>query len=308
MDGQDEDRGTVDYLPANLPGTELLVATRSCRRWVVLHHTYTVCTVMHIDEPVSWRYRGRVDSLGSDSVSFMEPGEVHANLQVSAPATFRVLFIDPVVVANAAAELGVSGTVHFDVSQVSATSHPNLRHSLLALHRALEQPEATLETESRFTSCLRLLFEQCTETRVSSATDVAVRPEERAVRRARDYLDDHLATPVTLRELTEASGAASQFQLIRLFTTTVGLPPHAYQIQRRITRGRSLLASGLPPVRVALETGFADQSHFTRHFSRVVGVSPATYARAVREPPRVGALPRTRRHVQDVRLLDRQAS
>jgi AraC-like DNA-binding protein len=290
MDGEHEDTGTVAFLPVDLRGVEVLRAARSSRRWVVLHSTYTVCTVLHIDDPVPWRYRRRVDLLGSDGVSFMEPGEVHTNLEISAPATFRVLFIDPDVVSGAAAELGLHGPVHFSVSQVSATSHPRLRRSLLALHRALERPATLLESESRFAGCLRLLLEESVERPATPPTELPLRPQARAVALARDYLDAHVATPVTLRELTEVSGAASRFQLMRSFAAAVGLPPHAYQLQRRIARSRSLLASGFLPARVAAELGFADQSHFTRHFNRVLGVGPGSYARAVRE----------RKNVQDI--------
>jgi AraC-like DNA-binding protein len=298
LDGEQDDGGTVTVLPTALPGTVMLTAERSCRRWVVLHDTYTICTVLHIDDPVPWRYRGNVDVLGSDEVSFMEPGEVHTNLQVSASATFRVLFVDPGVVHGAARELGVRGPVHFGVSQVSARSHPELRGAMLMLHASLDVPGTALEKDVRFARCLSLLFEQCLESTGPTTSRRTSSAETTTASRARDYLDEHLATSVTLDELTEASGAASRFQLIRSFGGAVGLPPHAYQIQRRIMRSRSMLAAGIAPARVAAELGFTDQSHFARHFGRVLGVSPGAYRRAVAE----------RKNVQDNGDPDREPS
>jgi transcriptional regulator GlxA family with amidase domain len=72
----------------------------------------------------------------------------------------------------------------------------------------------------------------------------------------------------------------SRFHLLRVFSKEIGLPPHAYQIRLRIERARTMLRKGIPPALVAGATGFADQSHFTRHFKRVWGITPARYARA----------------------------
>lgn len=275
----ENDPGRVEIRqPADLPGVELLVAERSSRRWVVLHHAYAVCTVREMARPVPWRYRGRRFDLGADGCSFMEPGEVHANLRVSDPATFRVLFLDPALVAQTASELGLSGSVHFKLAQIDQASHPEVRNGLLALHASLERAATPLERESQLTRCLELIFEQCAEKPPPSRNGSS----PSCVRRACDFLDDHLTELVRLDDLVEAAGASSRFQLVRAFAAATGLPPHAYQIQRRIIRGREMLARGMRPAEVAAELGFVDQSHFTRHFSRVVGAPPASYARAVR--------------------------
>ncbi|MEW6665176.1 MAG: helix-turn-helix domain-containing protein [Thermodesulfobacteriota bacterium] len=71
----------------------------------------------------------------------------------------------------------------------------------------------------------------------------------------------------------------SEFHLLRSFRAVVGLPPHAYLIQRRIDYARSHLSRRLPIVQVGLETGFTDQSHFTRWFKKIVGITPGQYRR-----------------------------
>jgi AraC-like DNA-binding protein len=62
-----------------------------------------------------------------------------------------------------------------------------------------------------------------------------------------------------------------------MFSRATGMPPHAYQIQLRIMRAKLLLKKW-PIASVAALTGFVDQSHFTRQFKRLVGVTPAQYA------------------------------
>ena len=46
----------------------------------------------------------------------------------------------------------------------------------------------------------------------------------------------------------------------------------------RIAKARKLLERNVPMIEVALQTGFADQSHFSRFFKRLIGVTPRQYA------------------------------
>jgi AraC-like DNA-binding protein len=69
----------------------------------------------------------------------------------------------------------------------------------------------------------------------------------------------------------------SPFHLNRLFCREIGMPPHAFQTQVRIARAKTLLRQGLPITGVAMQTGFADQSHLTRHFKRLLKLTPGQY-------------------------------
>jgi len=70
--------------------------------------------------------------------------------------------------------------------------------------------------------------------------------------------------------------------VVRAFTRRHGLPPHRYLTGRRIDRARRLLLAGMPAAEVASAVGFADQSHLTRHFRRMLATSPGAYARSAR--------------------------
>ena len=95
--------------------------------------------------------------------------------------------------------------------------------------------------------------------------------------RAKAYLSEHCSEPVSLHDLALVSGF-SRFGLVHAFTKQVGLSPHAYQVHVRIERARALLQQGVSPATVATTMGFADQSHFTRHFRRILQVTPSQYA------------------------------
>ena len=72
----------------------------------------------------------------------------------------------------------------------------------------------------------------------------------------------------------------SPFHLIRSFSDSVGMTPHSYLMQVRATRARDLLLAGIPISTSAFECGFSDQSHLTRTFKRIFGVTPGAYVHA----------------------------
>jgi AraC-like DNA-binding protein len=102
------------------------------------------------------------------------------------------------------------------------------------------------------------------------------------IRRVRDVLHDTYWANPSSAELAVVAGC-SRFALHRAFRTEFGLAPSDYQRQVRLRAARRLLAAGRAPADVAVETGFADQSHLTRWFVRCYGIGPAAFQNAVTE-------------------------
>jgi transcriptional regulator GlxA family with amidase domain len=119
------------------------------------------------------------------------------------------------------------------------------------------------------------------------SVDGQVRPPKEMsmpVRRALGHLLRHYAAPVTVGDLAALSGR-SCFQLIRAFRTELGITPHAMLIRIRVARATTMLEAGEPIAGVAVDVGFVDQTHFTRHFKRLHGDTPGRFLRARRSPP-----------------------
>jgi len=55
------------------------------------------------------------------------------------------------------------------------------------------------------------------------------------------------------------------------------MPPHVYLNAVRVAEAQKRIRLGMPLASVALECGFADQSHLTRRFKGSVGVTPAAW-------------------------------
>ncbi len=122
---------------------------------------------------------------------------------------------------------------------------------------------------------------------VGQPADPATR-ESRAVRRAREYIHEHLDTSVSLEQLAVVSGLG-RFQIMRAFARELGRTPHAYLRHLRLSRALLLLGQGTPTADVAAQLGFADQSHFTRAFREEFGVTPARFARGALQNARSSA-------------------
>ena len=89
-----------------------------------------------------------------------------------------------------------------------------------------------------------------------------------------DYIDDHLYQNLQLIELSKIA-QISPYHFLRLFKQSMGTTPHQYILQRRIEKAKYLLQhSELSIAEIALRVGFCDQSHLTRCFKRIVGVTP----------------------------------
>ena len=213
--------------------------------------------------------RERVQTPGT--LGLAQPGQVHCNVRRDAPGTFQFLSFDATLVdeARSALDHGLRGRLGADeVDDRDERARPLRRLHALALSGTRDRftmDVAIAEAIASFTSFLG----------APRAPGTSFRP---SVRRAREFLLDHLADEVTLEALAEHA-RADKFHLCRAFSRDLGFPPYAFLTQARIARARILLRRGVPPSEIAPLVGFCDQSQMHRHFRRIVGCTPGAYAR-----------------------------
>ncbi|MGW5047186.1 AraC family transcriptional regulator [Streptomyces griseoluteus] len=148
---------------------------------------------------------------------------------------------------------------------------PALRERVGRLHRALASPGDELAAESG----LVLVGERLRD-HLRHRDPEPPRADPLLARRLRELLDEHLTDGLTL---TAAAALlhAHPAHLVRAFSAAYGIAPHRYLTSRRVGRARRLLLDGLAPGEVAVASGFYDQAHLTRHFKKLVGVTPGRY-------------------------------
>ena len=96
------------------------------------------------------------------------------------------------------------------------------------------------------------------------------------IQTACDYMETNYTELITLDGLSKISGL-NKYTLIRNFTMQRGITPYQYLSTIRINRAKKLLEAGISPIETAMQTGFTDQSHFTKFFKNFIGLTPKLY-------------------------------
>jgi AraC-like DNA-binding protein len=112
----------------------------------------------------------------------------------------------------------------------------------------------------------------------SSAEDDTGALSAPRVQLVRAYVEEHLAEPVHIDNLSGAVGLSRSY-FCRAFKRTFGQTAHAYVVSRRISRAKTLMLDGQSLSEIALLCGFSDQAHFSNLFREQTGESPAAWRR-----------------------------
>ena len=234
------------------------------------HETYGVGLTLWGAQ--SFHYRGALRTSRGGQVMVLHPDEAHdGHATVDAGFAYRMLYVDPAAVSAA-----IGGQPPF-VPEVVADDPvlaDLLREAFADFPQALE-PLAVDAVVERLAA--RLAARSDDRPRARSAT-VA----HRAVARARDFLAAEAHRTVASEELETVTGL-DRFALSRHFRAAIGTSPHRYQVGRRLARAQKLIAEGAALSDAAAATGFADQSHLTRHFSARFGLTPGRWATLARQ-------------------------
>ena len=205
-----------------------------------------------------WRWSGRKDSLH--------------------------IYLEPDLVARVAAEAFDLDPARLTVPPLDGLDLPHLRAAMGAVDAELTAGGAggPLAAESLANVlAVHLIRHVSAPRRPERGRDGAL-PRGR-LRAVVEYIEEHLDASPTLEQMA-AVARLSPYHFARQFKAATGLPPHQFVIARRAERAKQLLQGGdLSLAEVAAHSGFSDQSQFTRHFKRVVGVTPGQF----RTPARI---------------------
>ncbi len=266
-----------------LPDTELLTAryvTHSfAPHW---HEGYVVGVITAGAE--GYRYRGADHVAGPGWLACINPDEIHTGERaVDEGWTYRVFYPSARTLLDIARQLrgenaGTAetiGTAGLPRLPHTAVRDVELARALARAHALLEQGADILAAQSAALQALALLLVR--HAREPEPGRVAsLRPEHAKAEAMRQILAADLTEQVSLDDLARAVGL-SPFHAARVFARSSGMPPHAWRTQLRLNRSLDLLRAGSSVAEAALAVGFADQSHYTRHFRRAFGCPPGRW-------------------------------
>jgi len=227
----------------------------------------------------------------------------HASIAVLTPAPGRLALDTPELsetgasgpglsLAATCGEVDVSGLRDRHETPVEESDDRVIRSLSFALEAAEQGQDRYCIETLRHAIAIRLASLQSTPRAADAAADP--QPGGRPIRalqkwrlkRAIDYIDDHLANKISLLDLAAVAGL-SRMHFASQFRVATGLRPHEFLLRRRIRRAEELLQSGtMTIVEIALNVGFQTQAHFTTVFKRFIGHTPRQW-HAASQPPSV---------------------
>lgn len=204
-------------------------------------------------------------------IFIINPGEPHSiSSSAYGPHSYTVLIFPDELIQYISTDIYGDGSFLLFHNRISGSVEASERFHMLTA--VINDPDSLLESSSAFYSFIEFLA------RCHSMRGL---PREQAtltgcVETVRKFIDENCTEQITLEDLSSKAGV-SPFHLNRVFTSETGMPPHSYQVHRRIENSKRLLLEGFSIAHVAAETGFSDQSHFTKFFKRITGTTPGRF-------------------------------
>ncbi len=257
-------------------GLDMLEARYHRQRFA--RHVHETFCIGVIEEGAQRFYRSGGEHVApKGDIILVNADDVHTGCsEMESGWAYRAIYPHPDLFRSLSRDLQSSaGTVPWFPDAV--LHDPGLAAQLLMTFNLLSQPGNALLKETLLLSSLTWLMLRHGKTRVAPRTLSAA---TQRVLRARDLMDGSPETDVSLVELAEIA-ELSPWHFLRQFKAVVGMPPHAYLIQARLRKAKSMLHEGSTLAAVSMRCGFTDQSHFNRHFKKSLGVTPGEFSRGI---------------------------
>lgn len=147
--------------------------------------------------------------------------------------------------------------------------------SIFGEKHALDRRFAGLKTTTELSGFLAMAFDRF----VSYVFDFSQFRHANTLHQIVAYVRDHYAERITLSSVAHHVWLSPSY-LSSVFSQEMGMRLTAYVQTVRVDKSKDLLlATHLSVADIAAETGFADQSYFTKVFTKTVGISPTQFRR-----------------------------
>ncbi|MER8547379.1 AraC family transcriptional regulator [Mesorhizobium sp. M0684] len=187
---------------------------------------------------------------------------------------YRTFYPSVPLMSALARELGRDGAPVFSRATIEDSS---LAAVLTAAHQGSTSPD-TMTAETSLLVALRRLIVRHGDSS-GQAEEIESSGSQRRFSLCRDLIESELGSQLDLKRLAGVAGV-TRFQVIRDFNKAIGLTPAAYIRDRRLRRASTLIEQGFGLADAAIAAGFADQSHLSRTFRAMHGMTPGMFRKA----------------------------
>jgi AraC-like DNA-binding protein len=273
MARRDPYNSTQYWWDRHLRGLSLLHADFTTHEYPPHTHEALVVAVTEQGGSVV-KSRGQVEEATPATLFVFNPAEPHAGwMGWSERWQYRSLYLTREALDHVADGLGITDVPYFTRNTFTDR---DLIDAFLAMHCALEEGRDVFRERELLVGTFGKLFQ-----RHGSGRDGIKLPttDRQILARVIERMRAEYAANLRLEDLAEGVGLTT-FQLIGLFKRTVGLTPHAYLTQIRLSMACRQLRHDPVLTDVAAAVGFYDQSALNKHFKRCYGITPLQFARA----------------------------
>ncbi|WP_084629083.1 AraC family transcriptional regulator [Neptunomonas japonica] len=250
-----------------LPGIELRRAQSSTACYAT--HSHDEYSFGVIDRGVATYHNQKSKyCIGTGDTVTINPSDAHSCNALEGGWSYRMLFVDPLWVKRLQQDLECDQEADYLPFRTPYNSNAHCFAAFDQLFNCLLSSDNQLQAES-------LLLEYLGAS-LAVKQSSSVKSDSVSVRRVQELIQDQLGENLTLDEFSEQAGI-SRFHLIRSFKQVYGQAPHAFQLDARIKKAKLLLQEGHSLVEISGVLGFADQSHFQRHFKQRMAITPKQY-------------------------------
>lgn len=262
-----------------MPGLQLMQASFRARTFP--RHSHEGYGVGVIEQgALGFYYRGENVVAPAGRINTVNPDEVHTGQAAGGQGwTYRMFYFSADFLQQMSQDI-FGHPIALPFFTAGVIDDPELARQVQQVHaRLCDHRAARLEKET----CALAMFSRLIS-RHTYAPPLLGRAgnEQASIRRVIEYLDTRCAEDVTVAALAEIA-CLSPYHFIRVFSRQTGLTPHAWLMQLRARKARELLRLGLPIADAAAQTGFADQSHLTKTFKRILGYTPGQLRNSVQD-------------------------
>lgn len=240
-------------------------------------HTHdTACFSLLTRGAIRIRMRGQEFTARSGDLYAIEADEPHAGWPVDGEGwNLRTLYVDTAHLQSLVSDDGMHRPLDLKGPIIR---DPELASALYVVHRCSQIHGSMIYREEQYIAFATRLLERHANGAQRDCGKAGI--EDRAVGRAREFIEQGLDGNVSLAEIAHAAGLPT-YKLYRAFEKSTGMTPHAYQRQARVRQAIHLIRANRPLPEVAFSAGFADQAHLTRWFRRMMGITPGAYQKAI---------------------------
>lgn len=214
----------------------------------------------------------------SNEIGYIEmlPAYMPLKVRTNQAAETTHCYLDPTFLTHAAYECANSEQV--ELKPLLPVPDPLVCQIVLALKTVLETDatNSCFYAESMATALAAHLL-RTYSTRKHSLPEYEDGLPKYKLKQVLEYMNVHLSENVSLATISDEL-SISQYYFCRLFKQSTGMTPHAYLILQRVERAKQLLKRKEGTMLdIAIECGFANPSHFAKHFRKHTGISPKQF-------------------------------